>query len=374
MRGPLQPREWDRAFLRRALALAQRGRATTGPNPRVGCVVVDDGKNVVGEGFHRRPGEPHAEVLALSQAGARARGSTLYVNLEPCAHWGRTPPCVEAIIAAGVRRVVASLIDPDPRVGGRGFTKLREAGIEVELGVEAEAAGALNLPFLWPRTFQRPTVTLKWASTLDGALATAQRESRWITGPRARQAALALREEHDVVLVGVETVLADDPRLTRRLGWAQEPIRRVILDRRLRTPRNALLFQEPGPVWIFTEAEPPAEPYPRGTELVVLAQVTPEAVLEELASRQVGSVLVEGGGRVLGAFYRSGCWERLELFLALRLLGGEGAVRPLRGFDPFRLADAVSLDGVQLRRRSPDLQITGYRSGCLRDLCLKLAG
>jgi diaminohydroxyphosphoribosylaminopyrimidine deaminase/5-amino-6-(5-phosphoribosylamino)uracil reductase len=364
----------DRELLRRVLRLAEKGRATTWPNPRVGCVVVSPTGEVVGEGFHRRAGEPHAEVLALAQAGSKARGGTLYVNLEPCAHYGRTPPCVEAIVKSGVQRVVASLSDPDPRVAGQGFARLRQAGLEVQVGIEAEAAAALNLPFLWPRVRGLPTVTLKWASTLDGALATARGESQWITGPAARRAALALREEHGAVLVGVETVLADNPRLTRRLGWGVGSFVRILLDRQLRTPRTARLFGEPGPVWIYTEVREAPCGYPEAAQVIRLPLVTPEAVLEDLPGRGICSVLVEGGGKILGAFLRSRSFERVEVFLAPKLLGGEGVLRPFRGESPERLAEAVGLERLEMRRRGEDLQISGYRAGCLQDLCSRLAG
>ena len=240
--------------MRRALRLAERGRYTTAPNPRVGAVVVRDGE-VVGEGFHLRAGEPHAEPLALAAAGERARGATIYVTLEPCAHTGRTPPCADALIAAGIARVVAAHRDPDPRTAGGGFARLRAAGIEVESGLLAEEAIKLNLAWLVSRAFGRPGVTLKWAMSLDGRIASAGGESRWISGPAARRWALALREEHDAILVGVGTILADDPRLDRRLGKAAGPIVRVVLDRQLRTPDSAQLFRIPGPVLVYTESD-----------------------------------------------------------------------------------------------------------------------
>lgn len=362
----------DHRLMRRALALAERGRSTTAPNPRVGCVVTDARGRVVGEGYHRRAGEAHAEVLALEEAMERARDGTLYVNLEPCAHQGRTPPCVEAILRSGIRRVVLAILDPDPRVEGRGRQRLLEGGVEVVVGVEAEAAIALNLPFLVSRLAARPAVTLKWASTLDGALATARGESQWITGPAARNASLALREEHDAILVGIGTILADDPRLTRRLQPGRSPIVRVVLDRRLRLSAEARLFSEPGPVWIYSELETNPPPLPPHAEVLCLPEVEPAAVLEDLGRRGIQSVLVEGGGRILGLFRAAGLWERLELFLAPRLLGGDGARRPLAGPDPERLEDAERLARVSVRKRGPDLQVSGIRATCLQDLSSKL--
>ncbi len=236
------------AHLRRALRLAARGRYRTSPNPNVGAVLVRDGE-VVGSGWHRQAGGPHAEVEALREAGAHsedaARGATLFVTLEPCAHHGRTPPCADAVIAAGIARVVACHRDPDPRVSGEGFAKLRAAGIAVESGFLVEEAVKLNLAFLIAATLGRPAVTLKWAMSLDGRIATATGESQWISSPRGRRWALELREEHDAILVGSGTLLADDPRLDRRLGLSAGPNLRVVLDRRLRTPPTARLLHRP---------------------------------------------------------------------------------------------------------------------------------
>ena len=245
---------------------------------------------IVGEGFHLRAGEPHAEILALAAAGERARGATLFVNLEPCSHHGRTPPCAEALVAAGIARVVACHRDPDSRVSGRGFERLRRAGIAVEVGDRLAEAVELNLRFLVNRVLSRPAVTLKWAMSLDGKIATAAGESQWISGPAARRWALALREEHDAILVGVGTVLADDPRLDRRLGKAESPILRVVLDRRLRTPPAARLFGVPGPVVIYSESHDAArfrELSGRGAEVVRLPEVTPATVLADLGGREV---------------------------------------------------------------------------------------
>ena len=255
----------------------------------VGAVLVRDGR-VVGEGFHRRAGEPHAETLALSAAGELARGATLYINLEPCCHQGRTPPCADALVRAGIGRVVACHRDPDIRVAGRGFERLRAAGIVVEVGELAQAAAELNLRFLVNRVLSRVQVTLKWAMSLDGRIATAAGESQWISGTAARRWALALRAEHDAIVVGSGTVLADDPRLDRRLGRADGRILRVVLDRRLRTPPAAKLFGVPGPVVIYSESrdEERAEHLrERGAEVVLLPAVTPVTVIADLGGRGV---------------------------------------------------------------------------------------
>jgi len=333
-------------------------------------VVTRDGK-VVGEGFHRRAGEAHAEVLALREAGESARGATLWVTLEPCASFGRTPPCVDAVIAAGIARVIACHRDPDARTAGRGFAALRAAGIEVEVGARAAEAIDLNLPFLVRTVLRRPAVTLKWAASLDGRVATAGAESQWITGERARRAALGLREEHDAVLVGSGTVLADDPRLTRRLGSAAAPNLRVLLDRRGRLPEGARLLAEPGPVLVYTESADPAwrrAIVERGAEIVRLERVTPAAVLADLAARGCASVLVEGGPKVAGAFFDAALWDRVEVFVAPLLFGGETAPAAFAGEGVRALVDAGRLDRLELRRRGSDLWIRGTNRACLQAL------
>jgi diaminohydroxyphosphoribosylaminopyrimidine deaminase/5-amino-6-(5-phosphoribosylamino)uracil reductase len=362
--------------MRRALALAARGRFTVAPNPRVGAVLVRDGR-VVGEGFHLRAGEPHAEIHALAAAGAAARGATLYVTLEPCAHQGRTPPCVDALIGAGVARVVAAHRDPNPATAGRGFARLAAAGIEVETGVGSAAAMELNLAFLVSQVSGRPAVTLKWAASLDGRIATAGGESRWITGPAARRAALELREEHDAILVGVGTLLADDPRLTRRLGRAPGPILRAVLDRRLRSPAAAALFAEPGPVVVYTESEDAvrtAALTARGAEVVRLAEVTPAAVLADLHRRSCQSLLVEGGAGACGAFVDAGLWDRIAAFVAPLVMGGEAARPTVGGAGVVRLALAARLVRLEVARRGEDLLLSGVNTECLRALSSSVVG
>jgi diaminohydroxyphosphoribosylaminopyrimidine deaminase / 5-amino-6-(5-phosphoribosylamino)uracil reductase len=353
--------------MRRALRLAARGRYRTAPNPRVGALLVLDGE-VVGSGWHRRAGGPHAEVEALAAAGDRARGATLYVTLEPCCHHGRTPPCVDAVLAAGVARVVACHRDPDPRVSGRGFERLRAAGVAVEVGLLAAEAVRLNLSFLVAATLGRPAVTLKWAMSLDGRIATARGESQWISSPAGRRWALALREEHDATLVGSGTALADDPRLDRRLGLAGRPGLRVVLDRRLRLPPTARLLGVPGPVLIYTESPAAGRRHAlaeRGVEVVALAAVEPAAVLADLAARGVQSVLVEGGGEALASFVASGLYDRVMVDCAPLLIGGRGAPGPLAGDGAPALAAAPRLAELAARRRGRDLILTGYRQGCL---------
>lgn len=338
----------------------------------VGAVVAR-GDEVVGQGWHREHGGPHAESEALAEAGERARGATLYVTLEPCAHHGNTPPCADAVVAAGITKVVACHGDPDPRTAGAGFDRLRGAGIEVEVGGLprlAEKAVELNLHFLVSVALGRPAVTLKWAMSLDGKIATVAGESQWISSPEGRRWALEQRECHDAILVGSETALADDPRLDRRTRKANGPIVRVVLDRRLRLPPTARMFGVEGPVLLYTEdrSERRGALEAAGAEVVTLDSVDPPAVLADLHRRGLRSVLVEGGGEVTAAFVAAGTFDRVAVDCAPVLLGGEGAPGPVRGAGFPHLDLAPRLERLRARRRGPDLILTGYRDGCLRDL------
>jgi diaminohydroxyphosphoribosylaminopyrimidine deaminase / 5-amino-6-(5-phosphoribosylamino)uracil reductase len=368
--------EAELGALARALRLAARGRYGTPPNPMVGAVLLR-GETIVGEGWHRQVGGPHAETAALQAAGEAARGATLCVTLEPCAHHGRTPPCADAVVAAGVRRVVACHRDPDPRVAGSGFARLRDAGVEVVLGHLLEDAVALGWKYLTAKVLDRPAVTLKWAMSLDGRIATRTGDSRWITGERARRWSLGLRETHDAILVGSGTALADDPLLTRRLGRAAGPITRVVLDRRLRLSPAARLLGEAGPVLVYTEAvggSAAAALEANGAEVVAVAAVNAPAVLADLHRRGIQSVLVEGGGEVLAAFAAAGLFDRVEVAVAPLLVGGREAPAPLGGRGPERLAEALKLDGPTVERRGDDLILGAFRSGCLPVLYASVGG
>jgi diaminohydroxyphosphoribosylaminopyrimidine deaminase/5-amino-6-(5-phosphoribosylamino)uracil reductase len=338
--------------MRRALALAARGLGETNPNPVVGCVVAR-GKRVVGEGFHRRAGGPHAEVLALRAAGARARGATLYVTLEPCFHHGRTPPCAPLVREAGIARVVAAIRDPDPRVSGRGLALLRRAGVRVESGVCAAAAEALNTRFLTAARKRRPFVLLKAALTLDGRLATASGRSQWITSPGQRRQARWLRRLHDAVLVGIGTVLADDPLLLPQ-PRTRRPFTRVVLDTRLRLPLASRLVRSAGPrtpVLVLCGSAPRLRRRAleaRGVSVVELeeAGVRPKtkAALAALHARGVTSVMVEGGSEVLGSFLASRLVDEVALFRAPLLLGGRGSRPAFGGPNPREIAEALRLE------------------------------
>lgn len=353
----------DVAFLKAAISLARRARGRTSPNPMVGAIVVRDGR-VVGRGYHARAGAPHAEATALRRAGTRARGARLYLNLEPCCHVGRTPPCTDAIVAAGVAEVVACMRDPDPRVSGRGFRALRRAGVKVRAGMLEKEARRLNEAYLRRQRTGLPLVTLKAGMSLDGRIATRGGDSRWITAPGSRRAARRLRARHDAVLVGSGTVLADDPEL--RVPGGHGPLR-VVLDSGLRTPARARLLRGKGPVVILTRRGAPAARRRRlermGALVVEVAsrdgRVDLRAALSELGRRGVGSVLIEGGGEVLGSALDAGVGDRLALFVAPRLIGGRGALPAFAGGGAQRLSEAVEVRDVRVRTIGADWLIEG---------------
>lgn len=365
-----------------ALAVAALGEGTVRPNPRVGCIVVRDGE-VAGWGFHRAPGEPHAEVLALDRAGERARGATLYVNLEPCAHHGRTPPCVERIVSSGVDRVVASVRDPNPLVDGRGFEALREAGVRVDVGEGADEARALNAAFLHWHATGRPRVTLKAAASLDGRTAARHGVSRWITGAAARRFAHRLRMRHDAVLVGAATVRADDPMLDVRLpGFdGRQPVRVVVCGEG-RLAAGCRVFRDDGVsvlVYAREGATAPVDGTPPGRVEVVAVpggtdgRLEAAAVLDDLGRRGIQSVLVEGGAAVTGWLSAAGATDDLALFQAPRWFGSAGG-RPVSEHAAVLAPDRAPR--VVVRRRlalGEDLCVMGSfdRSGeggaCSRD-------
>ncbi len=330
--GPPQRSSDD--YLGLALALAARGLGNVWPNPAVGCAVVGHGR-IVGRGWTQPGGRPHAESVALKQAGVLAKGATAYVSLEPCAHHGQTPPCAEALIAAGIARVVIAAPDPDPRVDGRGAEMLDAAGIAVDWAGPAIAgqAAALNAGFLSRINRNRPLVTLKLASTLDGRIATAQGESQWITGAAARARGHLLRAEHDAILVGIGTALADDPELTCRLpGMAARSPVRVVLDSRLRLLHDSRLVRGAGdhPLWLLTGAGGDAASLQaRGCEIISTqlagnGRIDLAAALESLAGRGITRLLVEGGSAVATAFLAAGLVDNLAWFRAPSLIGGDG--------------------------------------------------
>lgn len=346
--------------MRAALALALRGLGTVAPNPSVGCILVKEGK-VVGRGWTQPGGRPHAETEALRRAGEAARGATAYVTLEPCSHVGKTGPCADALIAAGVARAVVAMEDPDVRVAGRGLKKLNAAGISVELGCCAEEAARLNRGFLLHRTENRPLVLLKLATSLDGKIATALGESKWITGPNARAHAQLLRASHDAILVGIGTALADDPALTRRLPGVQSQLLRVVLDGKGRLPAGAKLCDGTAPSLQITAPDCKAA-VPDGIERAVVPldgeRLSVPGVLTALAERGITRVMIEGGGRVAAAFLDAGMVDRIAWYRAGRILGAPalGAVGAL-SYD--RLAQAPDFIHRRTEQIGPD-QVDWY--------------
>lgn len=356
----------------RAIQLAERGLYTTGTNPRVGCVLARDGQ-VVGEGWHVRPGEGHAEVNALRQAGESARGATAYVTLEPCSHFGKTPPCADALIKAGVSRVVAAMQDPNPQVAGNGLQRLRDAGIQVDCGVLEAEAQQLNPGFIKRMRQGLPWVRLKLAMSLDGRTAMASGESQWITGPQARADVQRLRARSDAVISGADSVLLDDSALTVRVAElglepelaqaaaAQQPLR-VLIDGRLRVPLTQRLFREPGPVLVVCSEHSQRGPEYQARQAELLAMpgaaghVDLTQLLGELAGRGCNEVLVESGAGLAGAFWRAGLVDELIVYMAPRLLGSRA--RPLLELPFDSMAEAMDVQITDLRAVGNDWRIS----------------
>ena len=355
----------DAAFMRAALALALRGLGGVAPNPSVGCVIAREGV-VVGRGWTQPGGRPHAETEALARAGAAASGATAYVSLEPCAHLGHTPPCAEALIAAGIARCVVAIEDPDPRVSGRGLEMLRSAGIAVETGLLADEAASLNAGFLKRILAARPLVTLKLATSLDGRIATRSGESRWITGPEARRLGHLLRYRHDAVMIGSGTALADDPELTVRLpGLETRRPLRIVVDGGLRTPLTHKLVRDANhvPTLIVTRAglDPLRAQVFRdcGVELLEIPPDQGEnmdlpAVFQALGARGLTRVLVEGGAGLAAALLRSGLVDRLAWFRSPTLIGGDGRAA-VEAFGIDRIADQARATRLSVMRIGEDV-------------------
>ena len=374
----------DEPFLRRALDLAGAGIALTSPNPNVGAVLVDDQGHVVGSGTYTYEGVKHAEILALEQAGEKARGATLYINLEPCSHQGRTGPCADALIHAGVRRVVASIEDPNPQVSGGGFARLRAAGIEVTSGLLKEEARKLNEPFAWYIRHHTPLVTLKTAMTLDGkiapppavshnptALGAAVAGSGWITSEVARAHVQELRHQHDAILVGVGTIIADDPQLTDRTGQPRRrPLLRVVLDSGLRLPlESRIVHSAQDDVLVlcsFAEEKKKKQLLQRGIRVQQIAPATSDghpdmvAMLRHLGENQITSLLIEGGAMVNWAALSANIVDKVFLYYAPRILAGTGSVPFAGGTGFLRISDAAHIKSLALHRFGEDFAVEGY--------------
>ena len=357
----------DEQYMQRALKLAQLAEGDTSPNPMVGCVIVDAEGNIVGEGYHHKAGEPHAEVNALAEAKKLAQGATAYVTLEPCAHYGRTGPCCVALARAGIKKVVVACTDPNPKVAGQGIEYLRLQGIEVVTGVCEKEALRLNERFFTWITKQRPFITLKYAMTLDGKIATETGDSKWITGEEARTFAHRLRKQHDAVLVGIGTVLADDPELTTRLVRGKNPVR-VVLDSKLRISLMATILNPAAETIIFTGSDADVV---KGEALAALPNVDvvrlplaegklPIAqVVQKLAERGITSLLVEGGSSVHGAFFDAGLADRVCAFIAPKLIGGAKALPPVGGEGADLVETGWQLEEVEIRQFGSDILVSG---------------
>jgi len=355
----------DERHMRRALRLAARARGRTAPNPMVGAVVVAGG-TVVGEGWHPKAGEPHAEVFALRAAGDAARGATLYVTLEPCCHFGRTPPCTDAVVAAGVARVVTAMTDPFPKVAGGGIAQLRELGVEVEPGLLRAEAAELNRAYVRAVSTGLPWVTLKMAMTLDGKTATRTGDSRWVTGEAARKHVHRLRDWNDAVMVGIGTARADDPQLTARVRGARNPLRVIIDHRGELSPESVLVRtarETPTLVVAGEDAQTTALEV-AGVEVLRVPSVRGRAdltaALRGLVARGVHSVLCEGGPTLGGSLLDAGLVDEVLWFVAPKLLGGADAFPALGGRGAERMRDATTLDQMRVRRLGEDVLVSGY--------------
>jgi len=354
--------EFDVRMMQRCLELAKQAWGKTAPNPMVGCVIVQNGE-VVGEGFHPKAGEPHAEVFALRKAGDRAKGATLYVNLEPCNHHGKTPPCSDAVVAAGVQRVVVGMVDPNPKVAGSGIATLKAAGIEVTVGVEESACQELNESFVYRILHQRPFGVLKYAMTLDGKIAARTGHSAWVSSEASRSEVHHLRAGCNAVIVGGNTVRKDNPLLTSRRP-DRTPLR-VVMSRSLDLPDHANLWNTAiAPTLVFTQpgANPPLQAKLRnmGVEIVEVKPLTPAIVMKHLGDRGFLSVLWECGGTLAARAITDGAVQKVLAFIAPKIIGGVTAPSPIGNLGLTQMTDAYLLDRVRWRSVGVDLLVEGY--------------
>ena len=359
----------DQVWMGRSLRLAEKGRGRTSPNPMVGAVLVKNGR-VVGEGYHAKAGEDHAEIIALRQAGEEARGATLYLNLQPCTHYGKTPPCAPVVIQSGVKRIVIGMEDPNPLVKREGVESLREAGLEVEVGLREKECRRLNEAYCKYIIKKEPFIILKVAATLDGKIATRDGDSKWISGETSRRFVHRLRDQVDGVLVGIGTVLKDDPILTARVRGGRDP-RRIILDSRLRMPEEARVIAiSPSKTIIITTEAAPKDKIERlekkDVRVLVLdsknGRVNLKSCLSKLGEMEMMSLLVEGGSEINSSFLDEGLIDKLLLFLSPKLIGDTQAVGIFGGKGVVTLEEAIVLRELRTKRIGEDILIEGYLS------------
>lgn len=354
----------DLDYMRAAYELAMKGCGKTSPNPMVGAVVVKNNR-IVSRGYHARCGAPHAEIVALKQAGPRARGAKLYLTLEPCRHYGRTPPCVDQIISSGIKEVLIGMKDPNPLMNGKSITRLRRAGIKVKSGFMEKELRTLNAPFIKHMTAKRPLVTAKVAQTLDGKTASASGQSKWITSSETRRFSRELRNQFDAILVGIRTVLKDNPGLNA----PGKKLKKIVLDSRLRIPRNARLFRGvPSRNCILaTTKKAPAEKIRffknRGHDVVICpaekGKIRVSWLLKDLAKREITSILVEGGAATIGSMFKARLVDRMHIFMAPKILGDQRALGSIVGLDIKNLNKAVSLENLKVKVLKQDLFVQG---------------
>lgn len=354
---------FDRAMMQRCLTLARRALGKTAPNPLVGSAIVREGQ-IIGEGFHPGAGHPHAEVFALREAGERAKAATIYVNLEPCNHYGRTPPCSEALVKAEVSRVVVGMVDPDPRVSGGGIERLRQAGIQVVVGVEEDACRRLNEAFIHRIVYRRPFGILKYAMTLDGKIATSTGHSTWVTGTEARNEVHQLRAACDAVIVGGNTVRYDNPKLTSHDSDTRNPLR-VVMSRTLDLPEEAHLWQtQEAPTLVLTQTGANPEIWQmlvnKGVEVVDMSSLTPAGAMTYLYDRGFLSVLWECGGTLAARAIADGAVQKILAFIAPKIVGGQTAPSPVGDLGLANMTDALTLERVSWKPVGPDCLMEGY--------------
>ncbi|WP_141433825.1 bifunctional diaminohydroxyphosphoribosylaminopyrimidine deaminase/5-amino-6-(5-phosphoribosylamino)uracil reductase RibD [Bacillus sp. 03113] len=358
----------DQMFMKMALDLAATAKGKTNPNPVVGAIIVKDGV-VVGSGIHRKAGEPHAEVHAFRMAENHAKGATLYVTLEPCSHYGKTPPCAELVRDSGVRRVVVAMKDPNPQVAGRGIDLLREAGIDVEVGILEEEASLLNERFIHNMISKTPFVISKTAMTLDGKIAAYNGHSKWITGEAARETVHQLRNEVDSILVGIGTVLADDPMLTTRLPEGGKNPIRIVLDSHLRIPLDAKITDcSQAKTWIVTQKDSDPKKVEalkeKGVEIIIAPSNSSgldlHSIMDVLYEKGVTDLLVEGGGEINAAFLRAGLIHKFLVYVAPKVLGGRDSIAPFTGENVEKMDEALELKFHSVEKIGTDLCITAY--------------